>query len=93
MGSTRSVAWTSLARLNFLKQGLQMKNRFLIGLLTLIVLALCTACGHKHNSSSTSTSSIRLVNATKVAGLSLTVTNSTANSTAQTVATGRDPLH
>jgi hypothetical protein len=57
-------------------------------LMALCLLLALSACGHKHNSSATN-ASVRVVNATHVAGLALTATNSaSSSSSAATVATG-----
>jgi hypothetical protein len=62
-----------------------MKNRIFTGLIALAAIALISACGGKHKTD-TSVALVRFVNATGVSGLSLTITNSAADSTAVTVA-------
>ena len=64
-----------------------MKHRIFLGALALLAAMLCGGCGHHHNNSTT-TGLVRLVNATGASGLSLAVTNSAADSTAVTAASG-----
>ena len=62
-----------------------MKSRSCLMLLTMGLAVLLTACGH-HNNSAPTTANIRIVNATHVANLTLTSTNTASGSTAVTVA-------
>ncbi|HVY22772.1 MAG TPA: DUF4397 domain-containing protein [Steroidobacteraceae bacterium] len=62
-----------------------MKSRSCLMLLTLGLAVLLTACGH-HNNSAPTTANVRIVNATHVANLTLTSTNTASGSTAVTVA-------
>ena len=65
-----------------------MKSRVYLSLLALCALLLTAACGGKHKDSAATTANVRVVNLTKVASLTLTGTNSAANSTAVTIASG-----